>query len=149
MIDGSMLPSNAVKQRIRASVVCVHRAHLLCVRLRDPTTRVPRWFVPGGAIEPGESPRDSAVREALEETGYCVALDDARELTLRYPYEWNGSMLDVTTHFFRATLVDPDAVPAPVCDASYHEGVAWLPLSELEQAIGFHSGMYRSVLALL
>jgi 8-oxo-dGTP pyrophosphatase MutT (NUDIX family) len=28
-----------------------------------------RWTTPGGAIEPGESPRDAAIRELLEETG--------------------------------------------------------------------------------
>src|SRR3990172_10548319 len=27
------------------------------------------WTTPGGAIEPGESPRDAAIRELLEETG--------------------------------------------------------------------------------
>jgi tRNA(adenine34) deaminase len=144
-----MSPSNVEKQRIRASIVCVHRTHLLCVRLRDPHTRVPRWFVPGGALEHGESPREAAVRETLEETGYRVTIDEARELVLRYPFEWNGITFDVTTHFFRATLVDPEAPPAPVNDASYHEGVAWLPLAELEAAIGFHAGIYRAVLSLL
>jgi 8-oxo-dGTP pyrophosphatase MutT (NUDIX family) len=28
-----------------------------------------RWTTPGGAIEPGESPREAAIRELLEETG--------------------------------------------------------------------------------
>jgi 8-oxo-dGTP pyrophosphatase MutT (NUDIX family) len=27
------------------------------------------WFTPGGGLEPGESPREGAVREVLEETG--------------------------------------------------------------------------------
>ncbi len=33
------------------------------------------WTVPGGGIDPGEDPRDAAVREVAEETGYDVALD--------------------------------------------------------------------------
>jgi 8-oxo-dGTP pyrophosphatase MutT (NUDIX family) len=27
------------------------------------------WFTPGGGLEPGETPRDAAVREVMEETG--------------------------------------------------------------------------------
>jgi len=144
-----MPPSNAVKQRIRASSVCVHRAHVLCVRLRDPHTRVPQWFVPGGAIEPGESPSEAAIRETFEETGHRIYVDASRELVLRYPFEWNGTPFDCTTHFFPATLIDPDAPPAPVNDASYHEGVSWIPLSALEPALSWNGTLYAAVTSLL
>ena len=137
------------KPRIRASVVCVHRAHLLCVRLRDPHTHVARWFVPGGAVEPGETPAAAAERETLEETGYRVRVEQGSERVLRYPFEWNAVPFDVTTHFFRADLLDPDAGPSPVDDASYHEGVAWLPLEELAEAIGFNQAIHRAVTGLL
>jgi 8-oxo-dGTP pyrophosphatase MutT (NUDIX family) len=52
------------------------------VALRDAEGRVllarhtatDRWLLPGGAIEPGESPADAAVREMWEETGAAVRL---------------------------------------------------------------------------
>jgi 8-oxo-dGTP pyrophosphatase MutT (NUDIX family) len=122
---------------------------LLCILLRDPTTRVVRWFLPGGAIERGESPEEAAVREALEETGYRVAIEGARELVLRYPFEWNSLLFDVTTHFFRAELIDPDAPPATVHDAPYHEGVVWLPLTEVDGAFGFNETILGGVRELL
>jgi len=34
----------------------------------------PRWTLPGGGLDHGEDPRDGAVREVEEETGYRVAL---------------------------------------------------------------------------
>lgn len=32
----------------------------------------PRWLVPGGGIDPGETPAEAAVRELFEETGLAV-----------------------------------------------------------------------------
>ena len=34
----------------------------------------PRWTLPGGGLDHGEDPRDGAVREVEEETGYRVEL---------------------------------------------------------------------------
>ncbi len=44
---------------------------LLLVRQRDSGM----WVFPGGAIEPGESPADAAVREMWEESGLLVDLE--------------------------------------------------------------------------
>jgi 8-oxo-dGTP diphosphatase len=33
------------------------------------------WAVPGGNIEPGESPEEAGIRETYEETGYHIELD--------------------------------------------------------------------------
>ena len=34
------------------------------------------YWLPGGGLDPGEDPRDTAVREVLEETGYDVVLGE-------------------------------------------------------------------------
>lgn len=46
------------------------RKKVLLVRRRD----VPIWVIPGGGIEPGETPEEGAIREAKEETGFDVKI---------------------------------------------------------------------------
>ena len=50
--------------RDRATVVVPRDGAVLLVRDVDPT-----FSMPGGGIEPGESPADAAARELFEETG--------------------------------------------------------------------------------
>lgn len=46
------------------------RTQVLLIQRRD----VPVWVLPGGGIEPEESPEEAAVREVLEETGLQVKI---------------------------------------------------------------------------
>ncbi|HHG90962.1 MAG TPA: NUDIX domain-containing protein [Devosia sp.] len=49
-------------------VVLIEKNRICLVR----HTYVAGWHFPGGGIEPGETARNSAVREVLEETGYRI-----------------------------------------------------------------------------
>src|SRR5262249_24074714 len=132
---------HAVIVRERASVVCVHAGRLLCVQLRDPTTRIARLFVPGGAIEIGESPLQAAERETFEETGYRVRAQPERVRVAHYRFTWNAQTFAVTTHFIGAELIDAAEPPHPVHDASYHEAVVWLALDAVPEAMAFETTM--------
>jgi len=50
----------------------------------DPNERVAGtwWFTPGGGLEPGEDPRDGAVREVREETALVLRPEDLGEVVL-------------------------------------------------------------------
>jgi 8-oxo-dGTP pyrophosphatase MutT (NUDIX family) len=68
------------------------------------------WLTPGGGVEPGELPRDAAVRETLEEVGIGVDLPADAEpvLRTRRDWSWAGVDYDQVDHFFLVRL------PAPV-----------------------------------
>jgi len=84
-----------------ALVLLVDRSGAVLLQLRDGRTSASpnQWSLPGGHVEPGETPEQAARRELREETGLT-----AGELDLLWsgprPYE-EGFRHTVTVHVFR------------------------------------------------
>lgn len=66
-----MEQQNAEGRPAIAAAVVVHEGRVLMVRRRISEGRL-SWQFPAGAVEPGESREEAAVRETLEETGLAV-----------------------------------------------------------------------------
>jgi 8-oxo-dGTP pyrophosphatase MutT (NUDIX family) len=72
------------------------------------------WVVPGGLIEPRETPADGAVRETFEETGLLIEVTGilgvygGRELMVDYP---NGDVASYIATIFRGRIISGELRP--------------------------------------
>lgn len=77
-----------------------------------PESEKPTWWVlPGGGIDPGESPEQAAVREVFEETGAHIEQADLRLLATRtVVHGYSDHVLVQHEHLFTAQieLFEPD-----------------------------------------
>jgi 8-oxo-dGTP diphosphatase len=87
------------------------------------------WALPKGLVDRGETPAETALREAFEETGVRGRLE-SKLGDVRYVYTWDGERVFKVVSFFlaRATRGRIGALPAgmevEVAD------VRWLPLAD-------------------
>jgi len=74
--------------------------HILLQRRSDHDA----WGFPGGGIELGESAEAAAVREAREETGLLIRIDNLLGVYTKYQHGYpNGDVAQPITVFFRAS----------------------------------------------
>lgn len=79
-----------------AAIAFIVKAHRLLLVQRRYDPGMGKWGLPGGFIEVDEDPRDTACREALEETGLTISVDrlldvfyvENRVITIAYAAHW-------------------------------------------------------------
>jgi 8-oxo-dGTP diphosphatase len=106
---------------VTASVCVLRDGALLTVRKRGTS----RFMLPGGKLEPGETPVDCAVREAAEEIGLHLVADDLVELG-----DWTAPAANEPGALVQSTVfLAPDGQPEPRPLGEIEE-LRWQPLHE-------------------
>lgn len=131
--------------RKRVSAIVVHNGQVLAFHAQDPHSGKRYVFLPGGLIEAGESPENTAIRETKEETGYDIDIDSDFRHFERYDFEWNGQINDCATTFFVGRLNPPEQAPSIVSDAPYHQGVTWVSFQDIEADFNYHDSILRPI----
>ena len=98
----------------------VRDGRVLAARRTFPAEAAGRWELPGGKVEPGETPADALVREVAEELGCAI------ELTRWLPGEVAIGERHVLTVAV-ARLLDGEPDPRE------HDEVRWLAADELDE----------------
>ena len=118
------MPSPSPRRAVAAVALVddlLRPTRLLAARRSEPPALAGGWEFPGGKVEPGEQPRDAAVREALEELGVRVLL--GAQVGGAWPLGENYAM-----HLWWAVAEPGEPEPAPLED---HDALRWLTAGEL------------------
>ncbi|MER5937747.1 (deoxy)nucleoside triphosphate pyrophosphohydrolase [Streptomyces sp. NPDC001928] len=108
-------------ERIVVGAALLDGERLLAARRSAPVELAGRWELPGGKVEPGETPEAALARELREELGV-----DA-EVVERVPGSWPLKSPYVL-HVWTARLLPGTGEPKPLQD---HDELRWLGPGEL------------------
>ncbi len=117
-----------------AGGVVIGDAQLAVIR---PQGRAPgHWALPKGAIDPGESGVDAAVREVFEETG--LVAEPVRKLEpVKYVYQRGGERIfKVVTFWVMAPVGGELGAIAEEMRVEVAEA-AWIPLADAPQLLAY------------
>ncbi len=89
------------------------------------------WELPGGVVEPAETPRQGAEREVLEETGMVVELGQPLVVDWMPPYlGWD----DALEFIFDGGVLEASAIDSMRPDAEI-AALHWVEIDQLEQRV--------------
>jgi 8-oxo-dGTP diphosphatase len=135
-------------QRVAAYAVVTSARGFLMTQFSDRTGAPGQWGLPGGGLEPGESPEVAVVREVWEESGQVIDVSELASITTRH---WVGPAPTGRLEDFHAVRVIYRAVCPEPTDPVVHDvggttaAAAWWLAADLDRLAMTSS--WRSVLS--
>ena len=106
-------------RRLVVGAAVLRDGRLLAARRSAPPETAGRWELPGGKVDPGETPDEALVREIREELGCVVTVD-----------RWLDGEQPIGTSYALCVAVCRllDGEPEPLAD---HDALLWLEAADL------------------
>ena len=127
-MSGQTRPHTRPKVRYQGAIV--RDGAVLLIRQREHATNRTYWLLPGGGMEPGETPEATVAREMREETDLTVRVE-----RLLFDVAAEARWLYERVHTYLCTAIAGEAAPGhepePEFAAAYSFiEVAWVPLAD-------------------
>lgn len=123
-------PGRSYRDRPAAFGIVEREGRIAVVRVAKPGH--PAWIdLPGGALDPGESPEQAVVREYGEETGLKVAAGEAYARADQFFVNTDGEAFNNRATFFLLSLQGED----PALKIEDDHALAWLDPQEALTAL--------------
>lgn len=110
--------------KVGVGVFVVAAGKVLLVRRRVPPEKG-KWSIPAGFLDRGEDPKETAVREALEETNLIVEIEDLVDVYYNAASSGPGASIFI---LYRARLLGGE-----LCAGDDAEAAAFFALDELPE----------------
>jgi 8-oxo-dGTP pyrophosphatase MutT (NUDIX family) len=133
-----MLQTPPMKREFSAGGVLVRKlkGDWMLAAIRPAGKEAGLWALPKGNIGPGEDPRETAVREVMEETGAKGRLVEKLG-DVRYTYTWAGERIFKIVSFFLLRYTSGRIGELPPETAHEVDEVRWLPLEEAPKLLAY------------
>ena len=113
-----------------AGGVVVQDGKVLLIKAKDLKGRTV-WTLPKGLIEPNEDPKEAALREVREETGYeCEVIKELPPT--QYWFRRGGQLVKKTVHWFLMRPLRQAGEPDWEVEAAQ-----WVPLAEAKKLLTY------------
>jgi 8-oxo-dGTP pyrophosphatase MutT (NUDIX family) len=134
----TVLQTLEVKREFSAGGVLVRRLRgaWVVAAIRPAGKQPGLWALPKGNIAPGEDPRETALREVMEETGANGRLVEKLG-DVRYVYSWRGERIFKVVSFFLLRYTGGRLGELPPETAHEVDEVRWLPLEEAARLLAY------------